>query len=433
MFDNDFFAEETEEKRGGIFGRVSDYMGGGGMIGLHLAAVTYAIFSGYHGVHATAAYRAGSGLGMAAGVVGILTIELVLMSLYVAWHGQKITATAQTIAAAVTGGVGFILSFLAIVADSQITANVLQSGWLAGYVRWVLPASPAFMAVGAFFVHALSPEQIAARKQRQAEAKTEQLRHDAQVASLRAELDIQKSVTNMQLNSKAATAKLIGQAYTSPEVRAAIEETAAKNVPALLQAIGIYMPGLPAVGGQSQSQQTAGQGYQKRQKGRRVTSDPAGNGQPVIDTTHTPVTPQSQPDPVPAVNGHSKGAPHPKASNRPVQSTAGAPQELSAAAIKTIANNFTDPHTRWASWSVGDLRGRLNPGPLKDDISFPEKWDIEQELAIRDKVLELDGQSDTALALLMRDGDDRASKIAAYRLLQARMDANFTDRPAGRE
>lgn len=306
MFDNDFFAEETEEKRGGIFGRVSDYMGGGGMIGLHLAAVTYGIFSGYHGIHATAAYRAGSGLGMAAGVVGILTIELVIMSLYVAWHGQRITGTAQTIAAGVTGAVGFILSFLAIIADSQLTANVLQSGWLAAYVRWVLPASPAFMAVGAFLVHAFSPEQIAARKQRQAEAETEQLRRDAHIASLRAELDIQKTVTNMQLNSKAATAKLIGQAYTSPDVQAAIEETAAQNVPALLQAIGIYMPGLPAVGAGVQSQ--------KRRKGRRKGRRVARSKQRVIDTTHTPVTPQSQPqahpDPVPAqpaANGHSKG------------------------------------------------------------------------------------------------------------------------------
>ena len=105
MFDRDFF---TEEQQAGP-GRAGKAVGNIGSWGLHLALITFMLYSGYHGISATAAYRAASGLGMAAGIVGIVTIELVLASLYLAWHNGRITGAAQSIAAGLTFAIGFIL------------------------------------------------------------------------------------------------------------------------------------------------------------------------------------------------------------------------------------------------------------------------------------------------------------------------------------
>ena len=60
------------------------------------------------------------GLGMAAGIVGILVIEAVLIGLYLAYFHRRITGDKQKIAAAATAGLGFVLSCLGIVGDSQM-------------------------------------------------------------------------------------------------------------------------------------------------------------------------------------------------------------------------------------------------------------------------------------------------------------------------
>lgn len=239
------FTDETEkqeeEEKSGVFAKLGLYMGGYGMIGLHLAAITYALFSGYHGVNATAAYRSDGGLGMAAGIVGILTVELVLLSLYVAWHGQRITGTGQTVAAAITAGLGGVLTFLAVVADSQLTAGVLASGWLRAYLHWVLPASPFPMAIGAFFVHALSPEQKQARQKSRERAKLAKQRFDAEIDELKDEVATSKTISKLKQKSRQGMAAIVADAHLLPEVQQAIQQAAAASIPELLRQSGIVL------------------------------------------------------------------------------------------------------------------------------------------------------------------------------------------------
>lgn len=235
MFEKDYFQQETQAGPG----RGGRVVGGVGMWGLHLAALTFAIYSGYHGISATARYHADSGLGMAAGIVGIVTIELVLLSLYLAWHNGRITGAAQSIAAGVTGGVGFILACLGIVADSQLQAGYELSGWLAVYLSWGLPIAPAVMALGALLTHELDPGQLRARREANERVDLEEARFTAHVAGLRADLETARIVANMQLNAKAAAAKQVAAWYGTDQAQRAITATALQNAPNLLRSIGV--------------------------------------------------------------------------------------------------------------------------------------------------------------------------------------------------
>ena len=235
MFENDYFQDEhpAGPSKGGRI------VGNAGMWGLHLAAVSFALYSGYHGISATAAYRADSGLGMAAGIVGIVTIELVLMSLYLAWHNGRITGPAQSIAAGVTAFIGFILACLGIMADSQLQAGIPLSPWLSAYLSWGLPIAPAIMALGALLTHELAPGQLRARRESNERDELEETRFSAKIAAMRAELEAAKTVANMQLNARTSAARQIGAWYGSEAAQRAITTTALQNAPGLLRSIGV--------------------------------------------------------------------------------------------------------------------------------------------------------------------------------------------------
>lgn len=235
MFDRDFFQEEQQAGPG----RAGKAVGNIGSWGLHLAFVTFMLYSGYHGISATAAYRADSGLGMAAGIVGIVTIELVLASLYLAWHNGKITGAAQSIAAGATFAIGFTLACLGIVADSQLQAGLPLSPWLSAYLFWGLPIAPAVMALGALLTHELAPGQLRARRESEKRDEIDEARFTAHMARLLAEMEAAKTVANMQLNARTAAAAQVAQWYSGEQAQRAITDTARANAPALLRAIGV--------------------------------------------------------------------------------------------------------------------------------------------------------------------------------------------------
>lgn len=245
MFENDYF-QDVKPAGPGKSGQV---VGGVGMWGLHLAAVAFALYSGYHGISATARYRAGSGLGMMAGIVGIVVIEVVFLSVYMAWHNSRITGALQSIAACVTASIGFVLACLGIVADSQLQAGYALSGWLSGYLMWGLPIAPAIMALGALLTHELAPGQLRARRENNERDEMDELRFSAHIATMRAELEAARTVANMQLNARASAARQIGAWYGSDAAQKAITATALQNAPGLLRSIGVDVDAAESVPG----------------------------------------------------------------------------------------------------------------------------------------------------------------------------------------
>ena len=151
----DFFAGTNGNggKTGGVIGGVGAWI-------LHLVVFAFAIYSGYHGISATSRYHASNGLGMVAGIIGILVIEAVLIGLYLAFFNRRVTGSSQQIAAAATAGLGFVLSCMGIVGDSQMQAGIEVSSWLSAYLTWGLPIAPALMALGAAVVMATEPRHL---------------------------------------------------------------------------------------------------------------------------------------------------------------------------------------------------------------------------------------------------------------------------------
>lgn len=241
----DFFAQDDETGQSGAV------MGGVGAWILHLVVFAFAIYSGYHGISATARYHASGGLGMAAGIIGILVIEVVLIGLYLAYFNRRITGDKQKLAAAATAALGFVLSCLGIIGDSQMQAGIATSGWLNAYLTWGLPIAPAFMALGAAVVMATEPKHLRLMAAAVQDETYQEKRHTSRMAAKSAELTAAEQVANMQLNGKMQAARYLLAAYRSPDVQAHIRASALANLPELMRAIGVDLPYGTVIEGQT--------------------------------------------------------------------------------------------------------------------------------------------------------------------------------------
>lgn len=231
----DFFTDDVTTTSDATIGRL-----GVGL--LHLVALFFGLYSLYHGLHATASYRAAAGLGMAAGAVGIAVNELVLAGLYIAYFHGMIIGDFQKIAAAFTAGLGFIICSLGIVGDSLIQAGLELPSWLSLYMRFGLPNSPAIMALGAVIVLAAHP---AVARRIKAALKRESFlekKHTRQMQAQDARLGAVTSLANVQLNALTMAGRYAADAYRTIDVQAYIQQAAIDNLPDILRGAGVFIP-----------------------------------------------------------------------------------------------------------------------------------------------------------------------------------------------
>ena len=231
----DFFTDDVTTTSDAVIGRL-----GVGL--LHFVAFLFGIYSLYHGLHATAAYRAATGLGMAAGAVGIAANELVLAGLYIAYFHGMIIGDFQKIAAAFTAGLGFIICCLGIVGDSLLQAGLELPSWLSTYMRFGLPNSPAIMALGAVIVLASHP--AIARRIKAAVKREDFLekKHGRQMTAQDARLGAITSLANVQLNAITMAGRYAADAYRTVDVQAYIQQAAIDNLPDILRGAGVFIP-----------------------------------------------------------------------------------------------------------------------------------------------------------------------------------------------
>lgn len=219
---------------GPVMGRTGHFL-------LHVVEGLFLVYSAYHGISATTTYRAAAGLGNLAGILGIVAIEVTLLAIYLAWVNHKLAGTTQQMAAGITYGVGFIFACLGIVGDSQLQAGLAPAPWLSFYLTTVLPAAPAIMAVGGFVIVMTGPES----GRRRAEAETEQDilqgEYDLGMQLRIAEAEARAQLKAIELDTKLALAAQMRQYVSGPEAQRAIMETAERDTPALLRAIGIFV------------------------------------------------------------------------------------------------------------------------------------------------------------------------------------------------
>lgn len=242
----DFFNENESDA-----GKSGKTVGGIGVWILHLVMFAFVIYSAYHGINATAAYRAAQGLGSAAGIVGIIIIELVMIGIYLAYFNRRIVGGSQKIAAGVTFGLGFVLACLGIIGDSQTQADMTVSSWLVAYLTWLLPVAPALMALGAAVTAALDPGLLRKMTQAAKHEEFEEKKHGKRMAAKAAELRVAEGLANMQLNAKMDAARYVLAAYRAPEVQDYIRRSALANMPDLMRSIGVDLPYGTVIEGQA--------------------------------------------------------------------------------------------------------------------------------------------------------------------------------------
>lgn len=231
----DFFANDDSDKKPHVLGRA-------GIGLLHLIVIALLIYSGYHGIHATARYREAQGLGNAAGIVGILIIELVMLGIYTAYFFRRITGDLQKYIALAVFSIGVLLSTLGIVGDSLIQAGVAPPSWLDTYLTFGLPIAPVIMAIGAALVTITEPSVMRKIKAAFKREESAEKSHDVRMKAEDGKRALATKAANLQLNAMSTTMDLVHAVYRTPQVQQAMMQTAIDNIPELMRMAGIRIP-----------------------------------------------------------------------------------------------------------------------------------------------------------------------------------------------
>lgn len=211
--------------------------GKAGHYAFHLVALLYIVYSAYHGIHAVGMFH--SGIGVVAGYLGIVALETFLAGLYMSFFAKKITDNEQLVAAGVTGGLAALMTLLAIVIDSNLTAGNELTIWMTTYLQYGLPVSPFVAALGAWVVAALSPEEKFKRSVANKEVAQKKQRYDAHIMNMDAELNVEKAIQNTTLLAKTDLAKRLSEEYQSDVHQEAIRKQAELDIHAMLEEAGI--------------------------------------------------------------------------------------------------------------------------------------------------------------------------------------------------
>jgi hypothetical protein len=253
---------------------------------LHIVLALFLLYSGYHAVSASLKYAGSSELAKFAQIVGICATELVMFGIYLAWHNHRITGPGQSIVAGLVYSLGFIISGLGIIADSQVTANLDVSTWLVWYLAWGLPIAPAFMGLGAILIHELGPEQLQSRRRKTKLLAHQELEFDAALLQSQAELKNKQIVLNARQKVQRTVAEQVRTYMDSEKVQELIKREAESIAPAILSFMGFDIKNLS--GGElptgNVNQQTPPPQPQSKPKSPpampNAVTDEKGNGRP---------------------------------------------------------------------------------------------------------------------------------------------------------
>ncbi len=242
-----FFGDDQSEERSGSALAVGNI----GLWILHIVMFTFAIYSGAHGINASLGYAGSSSFAKGAQIIGIVTIEAVLIGIYLSYLNGRITGASQSIVAGITFLLGFTLALTGIVADSQVNSGMDISREIRFYLTWILPIAPGFMSLGALLIHALAPHTLQYRKKDQQRRELEELSFTANLAIERARAEEEISKKGLQLLSRKAVFRELESIYQSAEFREAIKRTAIDKAPELFSEAGILIDRVTIPGGEA--------------------------------------------------------------------------------------------------------------------------------------------------------------------------------------
>ena len=196
------------------------------------------LFLFYSGAHNTlnAFEHAQNGFFFLFVVVGILSVELMLWSIYKYWKEGRLVGR-MLLASKLAGVLAMFFAVAGILAESQAgTANQ----WLSMYYQWILPCSAPVMFIMAFWIQSLDPIMAALRDGDayeillMAEEKRDDL--DERRMALNEKRD-QRQLRSQLLNLKQ---NALWKETLSRRTRRQLKTTVREEVPLLLEKAGIY-------------------------------------------------------------------------------------------------------------------------------------------------------------------------------------------------
>lgn len=254
----DFFADEAPAAQT----KTNRIVGGIGLWILHLIKGALLCYTAYHGIHAASLY-ATDNISLAFQVLGFIVVDLTMLGIYVAYLNKSLAGKSEQLAAAIVYTICLAIAGAAVVIDSQIAIAGVESltGWSRSYFNFVLPFAPLVAGVGAAVIHVVDEDNRAEQHQHQRHRENERqladAQHSAQIQSALAELQKQKAVKNMQLGSQLYVAQQLNELVKQPAMLRVLHQQAARDLPALLQAVGIESGSFMLNAGQQHSDDIA--------------------------------------------------------------------------------------------------------------------------------------------------------------------------------
>jgi hypothetical protein len=234
------FNTEEDEKNGA--GHVAGLLG---VWFLHVCKGTLLLYTATHAISASWQYAGSSAPQRAFQIVGIMTVEIALLGIYLAYINGKLSGWAQLIVAFIVYLMGFTIAGLGVIVDSQLNAGIL-SGFAEQYLHTGLPVAPLLMGFGAVVIGVLDPNKLQVAEMARAIGTLKQQEFKANIAIKRLDMQNNLATLALQVQGKQALIVEMSNVTHSSEYKNAVKSRAIAEAVVNYHELGIDMDFLPS-------------------------------------------------------------------------------------------------------------------------------------------------------------------------------------------
>ncbi|MFZ2486874.1 MAG: hypothetical protein WAZ19_02030 [Anaerolineae bacterium] len=207
---------------------------------LHFCKFTLLIYTATHAINASWQYAGSSAPQRAFQIVGIMTVEIALLGIYLAYINGKLSGWAQLIVAFIVYLMGFTIAGLGVIVDSQLNAGIL-GGFAEQYLHTGLPVAPLLMGFGAVVIGVLDPNKLQVAEMARKIGHLNRQQFDADIAMKTLDMQNNLATLALQVQGKQALIMEMANLTHSPEYKQAVKQRALTEATASYHQMGIEL------------------------------------------------------------------------------------------------------------------------------------------------------------------------------------------------
>ena len=197
----------------------------------------FLVYSGAHNL-INAWHRAENALFFIFVFVGILSVELMLYSVYKHWKDGRLVGPMLQVAL-FAGAIAMFYATAGILAQAQAGAT---SSWILLYYQWILPTSAPVMFLFSFWIQSVDPIMTAERDQiaydHMIEVESQRVKLDKKRLSLHEKKDLRRLESHIKQQKLFA----LWKESNSRRTRRVLKDSVRNEFPLLLEKFGISIP-----------------------------------------------------------------------------------------------------------------------------------------------------------------------------------------------